>query len=124
MAGPSINNKSLMGTFDSERIFHEKRECRGMEVDSDDLPPNPMTPEPFFQQLLKRMNPTECISPATDAVTACGVAAYKACVASEREELEWLLTNLLKDIRRAHKTRSSALHRLYRLTDREHAHNR
>lgn len=95
------------------------------EVDSDDIPASP-TAEPFFQQLLKRMNPAECLSPAaTEAVKACSVVTYKSCVASDREELEWLLSSdLLKDIRGGHKQRTAALHRLYRLTDREHTHNR
>lgn len=120
MAGPPIQ------TFQSTVIgeLPEESEDLLQQVDSDDIPSSPMDTEPFFHHLLKRMNPSECFSPATDALKACSAVAYKSCVSSDREELESLLTEMLKDIRGAHKARGSALHRLYRLTDREHAHNR
>lgn len=121
MAGPS-NNASL-DSNDSENVVHEEPAYRMMQVDSEDIPPSPpMSPEPFFRQLLKRMNPAECTA---DALNACSEhTLYSSCIASDREELEWVLTDLLRDIRGAHKGRSPALHRLYRLTDREYAHNR
>jgi hypothetical protein len=93
-----------------------------MAVDSDDIAST--SPKPFYQQLLKRMSPAECLLPATQALQLCSDAAYKSCLASDREEFDWILTGLLKDIRRPHKQRGPALHTLYRLTDREHAQNR
>lgn len=95
---------------------------------------------PFYQQLFLRMNPADCLSPAVSsvadasfsAVHACTTNAYNSCLASDREEFEFLLQDILKDIRvkyigvAIHKSnkRTAALQRLYRLTDREHAHNR
>jgi hypothetical protein len=93
-------------------------------VDSDEIPTPASDPEPFFQQLLKRMNPAECLLPATEAMQACSDVAYNSCLASDLEEFEFILTGLLKDIRRGHKQRGPALHTLYRLTDREHPANR
>ena len=124
MAGPSKDTS--LESNDSEKVLHEEPPYRMMQVDSEDIPPSPpMSPEPFFQQLLKRMNPAECLTPTTtDALKACSGYAYSSCIASDREELEWVLPELLRDIRGAHKARSAALHRLYRLTDREYAHNR
>lgn len=113
------------------------------EVDSEDIPPAKVSNSenlPFYQQLLQRMNPVECLSPAVttvasssvSAVHGCSTSAYKSCFSSDREEFEFVLHDLLKDIRvkyigvANHKstTRIAALQRLYRLTDREHAHNR
>lgn len=99
---------------------------------------------PFYKQLLLRMNPTECISPTmanvaqssiVTAVKGCTSTAYTTCLASDREEFESVLQQLLKDIKFKVKSsapptisksnaRTAALQRLYRLTDREHAHNR
>jgi hypothetical protein len=113
------------------------------QVDSEDIPPanfSNLENLPFYQQLLQRMNPVECLSPAVStvacasvsAVHGCTISAYKSCLSSDREEFEFILHDLLKDIRvkyigvANHKsnTRTAALQRLYRLTDREHAHNR
>jgi hypothetical protein len=113
------------------------------QVDSEDIPPAKVSNSenlPFYQQLLQRMNPAECLSPAVttvasasvSAVHGCTTTAYKSCLSSEREEFEFVLHDLLKDIRvkyigvANHKStaRTAALQRLYRLTDREHAHNR
>lgn len=113
------------------------------QVDSEDIPPAKDARSeslPFYQQLLQRMNPVECISPTVNtvanasvsAVQNCTTSAYKSCLSSDREEFEFVLHDLLKDIRvkyigvANHKstTRTAALQRLYRLTDREHAHNR
>jgi hypothetical protein len=119
--GPS---DASVQTYDSaEQVVHGEA-SKMPQVDSDDIPVSPAAAEPFFQQLLKRMSPAECLSPATHAVQACSVVTLKSCVSSDREELEWQLTDLLKDIRGGHKPRTAALHRLYRLTDREHVHNR
>ena len=98
---------------------------------------------PFFKQLLLRMNPKECISPTivtaaqssiVTAVQGCTATAYTTCLASDREEFESVLHHLLKDIKYKASSattttsksiaRTAALQRLYRLTDREHAHNR
>lgn len=91
---------------------------------------------PFYKQLLQRMNPNECISPtiatvahsSASAVQGCTTSMYKTCVATDREELEFVLRDILHDIRKGGSnkstSRSIALQKLYRLTDREHAHNR
>jgi outer membrane murein-binding lipoprotein Lpp len=123
-------------------------------VDSEDIPSTEdllmnshdatttTTQIPFYKQLIQRMNPSECISPtivtaaqaSVTAVQGCTSTAYKSCVATDREELEYVLPDLLNDIRYKNSTsvvsnrkaaaRTAALQRLYRLTDREHAHNR
>jgi hypothetical protein len=121
------------------------------QVDSDDIPSSKEQPMddrsdinsadvPFYQQLLRRMNPSECFSPtvatvatvSATAVQGCTTSAFKACLASDREEFDSILHDILKDIRiknvgvASHKSapRTLSLRRLYRLTDREHAHNR
>ena len=116
-----------------------------MNESDDDVGESGNSNTPFFKQLLQRMNPKECISPTimnatqstiATAVQGCTTTAYTACLASDREEFELVLVDLLKDIKYKSKTTSStttisksnartaALQRLYRLTDREHAHNR
>lgn len=91
------------------------------QVDSQDIPePN----KPIFQQLLHSMNPSSCLQPATSMVADCQNAAYKSCLGSEKEELEWLLPGIIDSISSGGKSRTDALQRLYRLTDREHIQNR
>lgn len=112
--------------------------------DTDDDVESGKSNTPFFKQLLLRMNPTECISPTivtaaqssiVTAVKGCTTTAYTTCLASDREEFESVLQHLLKDIKykgtssatttiSKSNARTAALQRLYRLTDREHAHNR
>ena len=120
-------------------------EMRRNENDDDDDGETGNSNTPFFKQLLQRMNPKECISPTivhatqssiANAVQGCTTTAYTACLASDREEFESVLVNLLKDIKykstssstattiSKSNARTAALQRLYRLTDREHAHNR
>ena len=98
---------------------------------------------PFLRQLLSRMNPKECLSPTivnaaqssiVTAVQGCTTTAYTTCLAGDREEFESVLQDLLKNIKykstsssttiSKSSARTAALQRLYRLTDREHAHNR
>lgn len=95
-------------------------------VESEDIPESPsMKGEPFLQQLLANMSPAKCLQPATDVVAGCTTTAYKSCMGSEREELEWQLPGLLKEVRGGNsKARTVALQKLYRLTDREHRQNR
>jgi hypothetical protein len=94
-------------------------ECQ--HVDSQDIPE---PAKPIFQQLLHSMNPTSCLQPATTLVADCQDAAYKSCLASEKEEIEWLLPGIVLNISSGGKPRTDALQRLYRLTDRDHAQNR
>lgn len=98
-----------------------------MQVESQDIPPpEPSSPaslmkSPLFLQQLWQNH----LQPARDAVTGCTTTAYLSCVGSSREELEWQLPALLKDVRgRSTKPRTVALQKLYRLTDREHRDNR
>jgi hypothetical protein len=133
---------------DDDKTYHLQK------VDSEDIPSTEdllmnnnsdattSTNTPFYKQLLQRMNPSECFSPtlvtaaqaSVTAVQGCTSTAYKTCVATDREELEYVIPDILKDIRyknsatavSRHKSsaRTAALQRLYRLTDREHAQNR
>jgi hypothetical protein len=141
-----INNNRTNCKYHLEQVDSEDlpttAELRMNENDDDDESGNSNTP--FFKQLLLRMNPKECISPTianatqstiVTAVQGCTMNAYTACLASDREEFELVLVDLLKDIKykstassittiSKSNARTAALQRLYRLTDREHAHNR
>jgi hypothetical protein len=134
-------SKNQLHQVDSDDL-PSSAEMRMNDNDDDVVSGNSNTP--FFKQLLLRMNPTECISPTivtaaqssiVSAVKGCTTTAYTTCLASDREEFESVLQHLLKDIKykatssatttiSKSNARAMALQRLYRLTDREHAHNR
>lgn len=136
------NSKYRLEQVDSEDL-PTSAEMHANENDDDDGEGGNSN-TPFFKQLLLRMNPKECISPTVvnatqstiiSAVQGCTTTAYTSCLASDREEFELVLVDLLKDIKykstssstttiSKSNARTAALQRLYRLTDREHAHNR
>lgn len=139
---PSVGTRAPQARSSSPNSSYEEEpeDCHQqtpMHVDSDEIPSPSFSPsfgtvveEPFYQQLMHRMfSPaTACmmIPDATHAAWhACSDTAYHSCLASDREELEWQLTELLRKIRRAnHTVRSPALYKLYRLTDRDREANR
>jgi hypothetical protein len=94
------------------------------QVDSEDIPELDNN-TPFIQTLLLRMRPGACLQPAVSACT--DNALYKSCLATDREELDWILPGILHDIGADSSSkgkRTEALRQLHRLMDREHQSNR
>lgn len=70
----------------------------------------------IFRQLLHRMSPAQCLAPSGGA--SCHNPLF------DEKDVEDIVSTLLLDVKHPGKLRSSALLKLYRLTDRERQENR
>ena len=85
----------------------------------------------LLRELLYRMNPTQCL-PTTQCFSAAAAAAAASAQSSschnpflcDEVDVEDVTALLLKDIQHEGKSRTVALQKLYRLTDKERKENR
>jgi hypothetical protein len=103
-SNPSSNN------YDDGNEEEDAIEAEDISVES--------PPVGILNQLLHRMNPAQCLTGGGEGTPSCHNPLF------DEVDIEEIVEHLLHDLKHEGKIRHHALHKLYRLTDRERKHNR
>jgi hypothetical protein len=88
-------------------------------IEAEDISGVESPPVGILKQLLHRMNPAQCLAGVEGGgAPSCHNPLFDAV------DVEEIVEHLLHDLKHEGKLRHHAMHKLYRLTDRERKHNR